>query len=236
MLLDAFASDRQGSSSYVDRLSADFERQLLDESSSRSLGDADLLTDLDARDGSLLEGDHLGPFSSPHWRRVVPSDRFFARYFRAEVAPTRVEYVNQLEILDIRTASPPRLRIGLSTSILTAGAAATVGLNPIFGIAVILLGLIDATIVIRANLADVRGREADVRAKQASTRTAIARESLREQIYLVTKGELERSPEVAELVVRTALPAVLQLSESSVDELRALEPDDHEDPHSQSDG
>jgi hypothetical protein len=53
---------------------------------------------------------------------------------------------------------------------------------------------------------------------------------------IVTQGELERSPEVVELVVRTALPAVLRLSESSVDELRVLEPDNHEDPRSQSDG
>ena len=137
-----------------------------------SLGLPDLIDKLDRHDGSLLEAE---PRIFHDGFARAPTERFFARYFQAEVAPIAgPEYARQLEILDLHRASPPVLRLGLSTTILMAGGAAATGVNPECGIAVILLGLVDATMVIRANLAELRGRPTRARSRQPPKRLSLA--------------------------------------------------------------
>ncbi len=225
LLIDAFRSDRRGFNLTED-LRRDFEAQLRDESSRSEPPGPHLLDQLDDRDGSALEHNYLGRgFHRARWQPFAPTDVFFARYFRAEVAATRPEYLGKLEILDLRLASPPVLRLGFSTTILAGGGFAAFELNPVCGAVVMLLGLIDATLVCRTNLAKVRGLEAETNVTQANARAAIARETLREHIYVIAQGRLEESPEIVELVTDTALPAVLRLSEPSVDDLRPLPPE-----------
>lgn len=207
------------------RLRARFAEELNRETPSRPIRPAEILGELDVVDGSLLEPPDAWPNETSDGALYSPSAKFFARYFRSEVAGSDPAFANQLEIRDLGFASPPRIRLGFSASVLMAGAAMTADLHQPLGIVPMVLGLVDATIIIRANLADVRGLEATARALEARSKADVAREALREQIYIKSHGELERSPELVELMVETALPAVARLSDPSVGELKSVADD-----------
>jgi hypothetical protein len=217
MLIDALSFPQQRDAAAS--LRARFVDELNEELPSRSIDPSHVVNELDAVDGSLIESPDVWPIEFSDGALASPSSKFFARYFRSEVAEVDPAFVNQLEIRDLGLASPPRIRLGFSASVLMVGAAATAEFHQPIGIVPMVFGLIDATTAIRANLADVRGREAMARALEAKSRADVAREALREEIYIKSQGELERSPELVELVVETALPAVAQLSDPSVGKL-----------------
>ena len=136
-------------------------------------------------------------------------DRFYRDFFWDNIARAQPREVIHLEVLDLRRASPPVIRVGISASAASAGAAAAASGHLLPGVVVIFFGLVEAVIALRLQLADLRERE-------SASRAAIARDQLEEHVYRIAEQELERHPAVAELVLATALPAALKLTEASV--------------------
>jgi hypothetical protein len=176
----------------------------------------------------------------PRWA----GDLFYSKILRAKMASEFPAHDLNLEILDLRRESPPTLTIGISSAVVSGGAATATEVNPYVGAVVILIGLIGAIQALRTGRADARIREVEValresdarireidvgireddaRVRHAEARAIVAREELREHAFRAARGHLDEHPEIVEVVARSALPAALELTESVIGEIHAIE-------------